>query len=138
VLLHAERAGGVRLGIEYEPGLYVEHAAELAALIDRLGHPLLGANLDLGHALLAGDGVSGAVKTLAGVTWSLHLEDLPAGKHYHLPPGEGQFPFAEARHALDAVGYAGPITWEIYTAVADPDAAARRALAFSRRTWPKL
>ena len=138
VLLHAERAGGVRVGIEYEPGLYVERAAELAALIDRVGHPLLGANLDLGHALLAGDGAGGAVKILAGRIWSVHIEDLPAGKHYHLPPGEGDFPFAEAKRALAGAGYGGPLTWEIYTATDDPDAAARKALAFSRRTWPGL
>jgi sugar phosphate isomerase/epimerase len=138
VLLHAERAGGVRLGIEYEPGLYVERAAELAALLDRVNHPLLGTNLDLGHALVAGDGVAGAVKTLAGRIWSLHIEDLPGNKHYHLAPGLGDFPFAEAKRALELTGYAGPLTWEIYTAVADPDAAARRALRFSRREWPKL
>ena len=138
VLAHAERRGGVRVGIEYEPGLYVERAVELAALIDRVGHPLLGANLDLGHALVAGDGVSGAVKTLAGRIWSVHLEDLPGGKHYHLPPGEGDFPFAEAKAALGAAGYDGWLTWEIYTASADPDSAARKAERFSRGVWPTL
>jgi sugar phosphate isomerase/epimerase len=138
VLAHADKCGGVRVGIEYEPGLCVERAAELAALIDRVGHPLLGANLDLGHALVAGDGVAAAVQMLAGRIWSVHLEDLAGGKHYHLPPGEGDFPFAEAKRALAAAGYDGLVTWEIYTAVEDPDAAARKALAFSRKTWPKL
>lgn len=138
VLARAGKCGGVRVGIEYEPGLYVERAAELAALIDRVDHPLLGANLDLGHALVAGDGVTGAIQMLAGRIWSAHLEDLPGGKHYHLPPGEGSFPFAEARRALAAAGYGGFVTWEIYTATANPDAAARKALAFSRRVWPKL
>jgi len=138
VLGHAERRGGVRVGLEYEPGLYVERAVELMALIDRVGHPLLGANLDLGHALVAGDGVSGAVKTLAGRIWSVHLEDLPGGKHYHLAPGEGDFPFAEAKGALAAAGYSGWLTWEIYTAAADPDAAARKAVRFSRQVWPAL
>jgi sugar phosphate isomerase/epimerase len=138
VLLHAERRGGVRVGIEYEPGLYVERADQLAALIEHVGHPLLGANLDLGHALVAGDGVSGAIKLLGGHIWSVHLEDLPGRQHYHLPPGEGDFPFAEAKRALDVAGYGGPLTWEIYTATADPDAAARRALRFSKREWPGL
>ncbi len=138
VLLHAESAGGVRVAIEYEPGLYVERADELLALIDRVDHPLLGANLDLGHALVAGDGVSGAVKLIGSRIWSLHLEDLQGLKHYHLPPGEGNFPFGEAKRALESVGYEGPITWEIYTATADPDAAARKALRFSKRDWPKL
>jgi fructoselysine 3-epimerase len=138
VLLHAERAGGVRVGIEYEPGLYVERADELLALIDRVDHPLLGTNLDLGHALVAGDGVSGAIKLLGKHIWSVHLEDLQGSKHYHLPPGEGNFPFGEAKKALQSLGYAGPLTWEIYTASADPDAAARKALRFSRREWPRL
>ena len=138
VLEHAGKCGGVRVGIEYEPGLFVERAAELAALIDRVGHPLLGANLDLGHALVAGDGVAAAVQMLAGRIWSVHLEDLPAGKHYHLPPGEGDFPFAEAKGALERAGFHGWLTWEIYTATADPDAAARKASAFSRRVWPQL
>jgi len=138
VLLHAERAGGVKVAIEYEPGLYIERADELMALIDRVGHPLLGANLDLGHALVAGDGVGGAVKLLGKRIWSVHVEDLQGFKHYHLPPGDGDFPFIEAKKALHSVGYRGPITWEIYTATADPDAAARRALRFSKREWPGL
>ncbi len=138
VLLHAERAGGVRVGMEYEPGLCVERADQLAALIDRVGHPLFGTNLDLGHALVAGDGVSGSVKLLAGRIWSVHLEDLPRGRHYHLAPGLGDFPFGEAKAALASAGYSGPLTWEIYTASDDPDAAARRALTFSRREWPRL
>ncbi len=124
--------------IEYEPGLYVERADELLALIDRVDHPLLGTNLDLGHALVAGDGVSGAIKLLGKHIWSVHLEDLQGAKHYHLPPGDGNFPFGEAKKALQSLGYAGPLTWEIYTASEDPDAAARKALRFSRREWPKL
>jgi sugar phosphate isomerase/epimerase len=131
VLRHAEKSGGVRVGIEYEPGLFVEHAEELAALIDRLDHPLLGANLDLGHALVAGDGVAGAVKLLAGRIWGVHLEDLPGRKHYHLAPGLGSFPFAAAFRALTAAGYNGRITWEIYTACDDPDRAAGAAARFS-------
>jgi sugar phosphate isomerase/epimerase len=138
VLAHAERRGGIRVGIEYEPGLFVERAAELAALIESVDHPLLGANLDLGHALVAGDGVAGAVEILAGRIWSVHIEDLPGSKHYHLPPGEGDFPFAEAKNALERAGFHGWLTWEIYTATADPDAAARKAARFSRRVWPQL
>jgi sugar phosphate isomerase/epimerase len=78
------------------------------------------------------------VKLLAGRIWNVHLEDLPGGKHYHLAPGEGDFPFAEAKAALAAAGYDGWLTWEIYTATADPDAAARKAARFSREVWPKL
>jgi sugar phosphate isomerase/epimerase len=138
VLLHAERCGGVNIAIEYEPGLYIERADELAALIDEVGHPLLGANLDLGHAHLAGDGISGAIKLLGPKIWNVHLEDLPGDKHYHLPPGEGDLPFAEAKRALKRINYTNPITWEIYTAVDDPDEAARKTIRFLRGKWPSL
>jgi len=138
LLLHAERAGGVRIGIESEPGLFIENAAELAELIERLDHPLLGSNLDLGHVYVGGGSLSGATKTLAGRIWNVHLEDLPGRKHYHLAPGEGSFPFAMAKKALADINYRGTITWEIYTAIDDPESACRKAFQFSRKIWPRL
>ena len=49
----AERS--IRIGIEYEPGLLIERYEELAALIDAMGSPNLGANLDLGHSHVLGE-----------------------------------------------------------------------------------
>ena len=49
ILDHAD-ALGVNVGIECEPGLFLEYVAELREWIDRLGHPRFGANLDIGHS----------------------------------------------------------------------------------------
>src|SRR4051794_30868692 len=47
----------VDVGIECEPGLYIEYASELRDWIDKLSHPRLGANLDIGHSVVLGEGI---------------------------------------------------------------------------------
>ena len=54
VLAHAEKVG-VKVGIEYEPGLLVERCEELLALFEAMDSPWLGANLDLGHSHVLGE-----------------------------------------------------------------------------------
>ena len=59
----------------------------------------------------------------------VHLEDIaPTRVHAHLIPGEGAIDFAAALRALDAVGYGGWVTIELYPYVANPDEAAALAL----------
>lgn len=124
----AEKAGGIRVGIETEPALFIETSAELAEVIDRVGSPLLGANLDLGHVHVSGESAGEAVNLLKGRIWNVHIEDLPGRKHYHLVPGTGSYDFTAARKALESVGYDRFATVELYTCSADPSAAARRAM----------
>ncbi len=128
----AERADGVRIGVEYEPGLLVERADELADLIDRVGSPLLGANLDIGHSWLDGESPEHAIGRLAGRVWNTHVEDIRGRKHYHLIPGEGDLPFARYFAALAGSGYGGFHTVELYTYTQMPAEAGRRALAYLR------
>jgi sugar phosphate isomerase/epimerase len=128
----AERYGGVRIGVEYEPGLLVERADELADLIDRVGSPLLGANLDIGHSWLAGESPEDSVSRLAGRVWNTHVEDMRGYKHYHLIPGEGDLPFSRYFAALAATGYEGFHTVELYTYPQMPEEAGRRSLKFLR------
>ena len=79
----------VRVGIECEPGLFIEWATELRELIDRLGSKMLGANLDIGHSVVLGEDIPPTLKLLNGRIWNCHIEDLPGRKHYHLIPGQG-------------------------------------------------
>ena len=72
----ADRAQ-IDIGIECEPGLYLEYASELREWIDRLGHPRLGANLDVGHSQVLGEDIPQSIKLLKGRTWNLHVEDIP-------------------------------------------------------------
>ncbi|AUB82126.1 sugar phosphate isomerase/epimerase family protein [Candidatus Thiodictyon syntrophicum] len=123
---------GVRVGVEYEPGLLVERADELAEVITRVGSPLLGANLDLGHSWLDGESPEHAVSRLAGRIWNTHVEDIQGRKHYHLIPGEGELPFQRYFDALTASGYSGFHTVELYTYPHMAQEAGRRSLTYLR------
>ena len=120
----------VRVGIEYEPGLLVERASEAAEVIERVGSPELGVNLDIGHSWLDGEVPEDAIELLAGRIWNVHVEDIRARKHFHLVPGEGDLPFSRYFAALRAAGYAGFLTVELYTYLDAPVDAGRRSLAF--------
>src|SRR5882724_5056525 len=52
---------GVDLGIECEPGLFLEYVAELREWINRLNHPRFGANLDIGHSVVIGESIAEVV-----------------------------------------------------------------------------
>jgi sugar phosphate isomerase/epimerase len=131
-LCEAAEPLGVRVGVEYEPGLLVERAAELAEVIERVGSPLLGANLDIGHSWLDGEAPEAAVGLLAGRIWNLHLEDIAGRKHFHLIPGQGDLPFPRYFDALETAGYDGFYTLELYTYPDRPDEAGRASLDWLR------
>lgn len=124
---------GVRVGIEYEPGLLVERATEAAEVIARVGSPQLGVNLDLGHSFLDGEQPEAAVGLLAGRIWNVHVEDIRQRKHFHLVPGEGDVPLERYFAALRATGYDGFLTVELYTYPEAPVEVGGRALAYLRR-----
>ncbi len=125
----------VDVGIECEPGLYLEYVAELREWIDRLQSPRLGANLDIGHSQVIGESIPDVIRLLAGRIWNLHVEDIPGRKHYHLIPGEGTLDWNGLRDALASVQYDRFATVELYTHTADPQTAAERSAAFLRRLF---
>src|SRR5204862_921146 len=53
-ILDRAEALGIDVGIECEPGLFLEWAAELKDWIGRLKHPRFGATLDVGHSQVMG------------------------------------------------------------------------------------
>jgi sugar phosphate isomerase/epimerase len=120
----------VNIGIECEPGLFLEFADELHHWIGRLNHPRLGANLDIGHSQVLGESIPAAVNLLSSRIWNLHVEDIPGRKHYHLVPGEGTLDWAELFGALRSIKYDRYLTVELYTHTADPQDAAERSFAF--------
>src|SRR5215217_957759 len=68
ILERAEKLN-VDVGIECEPGLYLEYVAELREWVDRLGHRRLGANLDVGHSQVIGESIPEAVALLGDRIW---------------------------------------------------------------------
>ncbi len=122
----------VNIGIECEPGLFLEWAEELRQWIDDLGHPRFGANLDIGHSQVMGESIPQVVELLGDRIWNLHVEDIPGRKHYHMIPGEGTLDWTALRDALRRIGYQRFLTVELYTHTADPHTAAQRSFAFLR------
>ncbi|MEW6112306.1 MAG: sugar phosphate isomerase/epimerase family protein [Thermodesulfobacteriota bacterium] len=126
----AERS--VRIGIEYEPGLLVERYEELAALIEAMDSPHLGANLDLGHSHVLGEDPEIAIGGLGSRIFHVHIEDIKGTKHYHLIPGTGDMDFPKLLATLTRHGYEGFVTVELYTYPDRPEQAATEALNFMR------
>ncbi|MFZ5866560.1 MAG: sugar phosphate isomerase/epimerase family protein, partial [Thermodesulfobacteriota bacterium] len=118
----AERS--VRIGIEYEPGLLVERYEELAALIEAMDSPHLGANLDLGHSHVLGEDPEIVIRGLGSRIFHVHIEDIKGTKHYHLIPGTGDMDFPKLLATLTRHGYEGFVTVELYTYPDRPEQAA--------------
>jgi protein FrlC len=136
-ILDRADALGINVGIECEPGLFLEYVAELHEWIDRLGHPRFGANLDIGHSVVIGESIADAVQTLQGRIWNMHVEDLPGRKHYHMIPGEGTFDWDTLKTALTQINYDRFLTVELYTHTEDPQTAAEKSYQFLNRKFPR-
>ena len=134
ILDHADRLN-IDVGIECEPGLYLEYVAELREWVDRLGHPRLGANLDVGHSQVIGESIPDAVRLLGDRIWNLHVEDIPGRKHYHLIPGQGTLDWPALKRALIDVGYRRFLTVELYTHWQNPQEAADQSYQFLSRIF---
>ncbi len=120
----------IDVGIECEPGLFIEYVTELRDWINRLDHPRLGANLDIGHCQVIGESIPAAIGLLGDRIWNLHIEDIPGRKHYHLIPGEGSIDWQAVKSALQAINYDRYLTVELYTHTEDPQSAAEKSYAF--------
>lgn len=116
---------GIGLMIENLPGSF-NSVAQLAELLDPL--PNLGFHLDIGHANLLVE-VNTTEELLAAFGPRLrhvHLHDNKGGSaDLHLPLGCGTVDTKRSVRALQAAGYDGTITLEVFT----PD---RRHLVYSR------
>ena len=130
-ILDRAEALGVNVGIECEPGLFLEYVSELHEWIDRLEHPRFGANLDIGHSVVVGESIPVVIELLRGRIWNMHVEDLPGRKHYHMIPGEGSgVDWAALRDALRYIRYDRFLTVELYTHTERPQEAAERSRDF--------
>lgn len=123
---HADQLD-IQVSIEYEPGLLIERWTELRDVIDYVGHPRLGANLDLGHARCAGEDPLKAIRGLKDKIWNIHIEDILGQKHYHLIPGEGDMPLGVYLNELHQIGYTEMLTVELYTYANHPQCSDQEA-----------
>jgi sugar phosphate isomerase/epimerase len=120
----AEQAG-VQLLIEPEPGLLIETADQFEEFIGHINSHSVGLNFDIGHFYCVNDDPASTVHRLKKHIRHVHLEDIAETRvHAHLIPGDGAIDLRAALQSLQAVGYAGWVTIELYPYVDNPDHAA--------------
>ena len=114
ILEHAARRG-VGIGFEPEPGMVVDTLDRCSELCDRLGRPEhLGLTIDTGHLECMGERpVQAALRPWAGRIVNVHVDDMLACRHEHLPLGTGDVDFGALLSALAAAGYAGGLHVEL-------------------------
>lgn len=114
ILDHAA-ARGVALGFEPEPGMFIDTTRRCGALAERLGRPaVLGITIDTGHLECLGERPAArAIAAWAGRIVNVHVDDMLACRHEHLPLGTGDVEFAPLVAALAAGGYAGGLHVEL-------------------------
>ena len=126
---HAHREG-VLLLIEPEPELLLETTDQYLEVAERVNAPSIGLNFDVGHAYCMSEDITGQIAKLAPHIKHYHLEDIAATRvHHHLVPGTGVIDFAAVIAAIEATGYNGWLTVELYPFIYDPINAARDALS---------
>ncbi len=137
VLAHAQPCG-VPLGLEPEPGMFVERMAQYAQLAERLSHTLFGLTLDVGHVHCLGDGdLLAHLRRWRDELVNVHLEDMRRGRHEHLFFGDGEINFTEVISMLTSVDYRGPVHVELSRHSHDAPDAAARAHSFLSALWPQ-
>ena len=114
ILDHAARRGVV-LGFEPEPGMVVDTLGRYGDLLERMGRPdHLRLTVDTGHLECMGERPAG----LALGPWldrivNVHVDDMLACRHEHLPLGSGDVDFRAVFGALAAGGYRGGLHVEL-------------------------
>lgn len=133
VLEEADRRG-VKIGLEPEPGMYVQHLGQALALRDELGQPeMFGITLDVGHCV-AVEPVDAAecVRQAGALIVNVQLDDMMPGVHEHLEFGDGQLDLKATLAALAGIGYTGVAAVELPRhSHAAPDVARRAITALT-------
>ncbi|BEL05870.1 hypothetical protein Q0Z83_040610 [Actinoplanes sichuanensis] len=134
----AERAGRRGLRIAYEAqawGRHVRSYAHAWRIVRRAGHPALGLCLDSFHVLSRDDDLAGIAVIPGDKVFHLQLADAPRlkmdvvewSRHHRLFPGLGAFDLAAFTGRVQATGYTGPLSLEVFNDIyrqADPRQAA--------------
>jgi L-ribulose-5-phosphate 3-epimerase len=139
VLDHAA-ARGVPLGFEPEPGMAIDTLARYRQLLDRLGSPdHLRLTVDIGHMECMGERpMADVLRPWADRVVNVHVDDMLACRHEHLPLGSGDVDFPPFLAAIAASGYAGGLHVELPRQSHRWLETARQSAAFLAPLLPQL
>jgi L-ribulose-5-phosphate 3-epimerase len=131
-VLESASSYGIDIGLEPEPGMYIETLAQYDDLKREL--PALRLTLDVGHVhCLESMRPEEAITKYAADLVNVHLDDHRRGVHEHLMFGEGEIEWPPVMAALADIGV--PATVELSRHSANAVVAAQQAfdyLAFGR------
>jgi sugar phosphate isomerase/epimerase len=108
---------GITLGIEPEPGLFIQTAGEYLEFKNQFfaNEPTVLMNCDIGHLFCVGDDPATVIRTMPRHIAHIHLEDIGDNRvHQHLTPGKGAIDFRPIFQAMEDIGYTGWATVELY------------------------
>jgi sugar phosphate isomerase/epimerase len=114
VLAHAS-ARGVVIGFEPEPGMFIDTLTRYGQLVERLGRPApLRLTLDIGHMECMGERpLANVLAPRAGDVVNVHVDDMLACRHEHLPLGSGTVDLEPVLATLGQAGYRGGLHVEL-------------------------
>jgi L-ribulose-5-phosphate 3-epimerase len=114
-VLKRAAARGIVLGFEPEPGMFIDTLARQAILRERLGCPdHFRLTVDLGHLECMGERPLPALLVArAAEIVNVHVDDMLACRHEHLPLGMGDVDFSPLLAALKAGRYSGGLHIEL-------------------------
>lgn len=104
---------GVRLLVEHEPEHFINTTARILELHERSGGVVFSC-VDVGHLEVSGEPIRASMERVGSIMMNVHLEDIRGRLHKHLLPGDGEIDFREVAAAIKAMGYAGPLTADLY------------------------
>jgi sugar phosphate isomerase/epimerase len=136
IMPHAE-ARGVVLGFEPEPGMVIDTVARYRSLVERLGEPaVLGLTIDTGHLECLGERPAAVVSMpVVSRIVNVHVDDMLACRHDHLPLGSGDVDFESILKALDRGRYRGGLHVELPRQTHRWFATARESATFLERLF---
>lgn len=116
-------ARGLRVGFEALAwGRYVNDYRDAWEIVRRANHPAVGIILDSFHTLAPGFPVNQIAAIPADKIFLVQLADAPQldldvlswSRHFRCFPGQGNLPVRDFVQALEATGYNGPLSLEIF------------------------
>ena len=105
---------GLQIAMELEPFhlSMLNSVDSMAQFISDVGHPSLGANIDVSHLALAKVAPE-ELQRLRGKSFHVHISDCDGIKHGDLPPGRGVVQFEPYLEQIRDLGIPGAVSIEL-------------------------
>jgi sugar phosphate isomerase/epimerase len=105
---------GVQIALELEPFplSLLNSVDSMVRFVDDVGHPALGANIDVSHLQLA-NVPPAELRRLKGKAIHVHISDCDGKVHGDLPPGRGVVNFGPYLQEIKALDIDGAISIEL-------------------------